>query len=313
MNAGVTLHVETFYGIEQHHIAESCFQGPRPGAPGPRSPSDPREADGIPPRPRERSRHAHLHGPPAARREAGRFQRLRARDPGCATASTGRRSSSRCCGLLWHRAVAAAPPQGPSSCSSPSPPRWRRSDIDAGARAPRSRACSSRSFDRKGSRPRACAAGPTRAAAGRSPTSSPPRTKRERRTRWPCRRFMERADRRAHAPTAAAAAAASVASVASAGRCARRRDRSPSASPRRARDERRHRRLRLRQNLHSAQKAFERRRPRGRARHGGAGDEPIPPRCSAPSAWCSPGSGPSPIAAAGSTPCPAWSRPSPRR
>lgn len=27
MNAGITLHVETFYGINDHHIAESCFKG----------------------------------------------------------------------------------------------------------------------------------------------------------------------------------------------------------------------------------------------------------------------------------------------
>ena len=27
MNAGVTLHVETLYGLNSHHIAESCFKG----------------------------------------------------------------------------------------------------------------------------------------------------------------------------------------------------------------------------------------------------------------------------------------------
>ncbi len=27
MNAGITLHVETFYGENAHHIAESCFKG----------------------------------------------------------------------------------------------------------------------------------------------------------------------------------------------------------------------------------------------------------------------------------------------
>lgn len=27
MNAGLTLHVETFYGLNNHHIAESCFKG----------------------------------------------------------------------------------------------------------------------------------------------------------------------------------------------------------------------------------------------------------------------------------------------
>jgi imidazoleglycerol-phosphate dehydratase len=27
MNAGVTLHVETLYGANDHHIAESCFKG----------------------------------------------------------------------------------------------------------------------------------------------------------------------------------------------------------------------------------------------------------------------------------------------
>jgi imidazoleglycerol-phosphate dehydratase len=27
MNAGVTLHVTTLYGTNDHHIAESCFKG----------------------------------------------------------------------------------------------------------------------------------------------------------------------------------------------------------------------------------------------------------------------------------------------
>jgi imidazoleglycerol-phosphate dehydratase len=27
MNAGITLHVETLYGLNDHHIAESCFKG----------------------------------------------------------------------------------------------------------------------------------------------------------------------------------------------------------------------------------------------------------------------------------------------
>jgi imidazoleglycerol-phosphate dehydratase len=27
MNAGVTLHVETLYGSNDHHISESCFKG----------------------------------------------------------------------------------------------------------------------------------------------------------------------------------------------------------------------------------------------------------------------------------------------
>jgi imidazoleglycerol-phosphate dehydratase len=27
MNAGITLHVETLYGANAHHIAESCFKG----------------------------------------------------------------------------------------------------------------------------------------------------------------------------------------------------------------------------------------------------------------------------------------------
>ena len=27
MNAGMTLHVETLYGENSHHIAESCFKG----------------------------------------------------------------------------------------------------------------------------------------------------------------------------------------------------------------------------------------------------------------------------------------------
>jgi imidazoleglycerol-phosphate dehydratase len=27
MNAGITLHIETLYGTNSHHIAESCFKG----------------------------------------------------------------------------------------------------------------------------------------------------------------------------------------------------------------------------------------------------------------------------------------------
>ena len=27
MNAGITLHVETLYGANAHHIAETCFKG----------------------------------------------------------------------------------------------------------------------------------------------------------------------------------------------------------------------------------------------------------------------------------------------
>jgi imidazoleglycerol-phosphate dehydratase len=27
MNAGITLHVETLYGANDHHISESCFKG----------------------------------------------------------------------------------------------------------------------------------------------------------------------------------------------------------------------------------------------------------------------------------------------
>ena len=27
MNAGITLHVETLYGENDHHISESCFKG----------------------------------------------------------------------------------------------------------------------------------------------------------------------------------------------------------------------------------------------------------------------------------------------
>ena len=27
INAGLTLHVETLYGVNNHHIAESCFKG----------------------------------------------------------------------------------------------------------------------------------------------------------------------------------------------------------------------------------------------------------------------------------------------
>ena len=27
MNAGITLHVETLYGMNDHHISESCFKG----------------------------------------------------------------------------------------------------------------------------------------------------------------------------------------------------------------------------------------------------------------------------------------------
>ncbi len=39
MNAGITLHVETLYGDNAHHIAESCFKGAGAGPAGPPSPS----------------------------------------------------------------------------------------------------------------------------------------------------------------------------------------------------------------------------------------------------------------------------------
>jgi imidazoleglycerol-phosphate dehydratase len=47
MNAGITLHVETLYGVNDHHIAESCFKGLARAL---RSAIavDPRQADRIP-------------------------------------------------------------------------------------------------------------------------------------------------------------------------------------------------------------------------------------------------------------------------
>jgi len=47
MNAGVTLHVETFYGSNSHHIAESCFKGLARALRAAIA-VDPREADRIP-------------------------------------------------------------------------------------------------------------------------------------------------------------------------------------------------------------------------------------------------------------------------
>ncbi len=47
MNAGVTLHVETLYGINDHHISESCFKG-LARALGAAIAIDPRQKDRVP-------------------------------------------------------------------------------------------------------------------------------------------------------------------------------------------------------------------------------------------------------------------------
>ena len=47
MNAGITLHVETLYGANSHHIAESCFKGVA-RALGAALAIDPRQAARIP-------------------------------------------------------------------------------------------------------------------------------------------------------------------------------------------------------------------------------------------------------------------------
>ena len=47
MNAGLTLHVETLYGVNSHHIAESCFKG-LARALGAALAIDPRQASRIP-------------------------------------------------------------------------------------------------------------------------------------------------------------------------------------------------------------------------------------------------------------------------
>jgi imidazoleglycerol-phosphate dehydratase len=47
MNAGMTLHVETLYGLNSHHIAESCFKGLARAFRAAAS-LDPREGDRVP-------------------------------------------------------------------------------------------------------------------------------------------------------------------------------------------------------------------------------------------------------------------------
>ena len=47
MNSGITLHVETLYGINNHHIAESCFKG-LARALGAAIAIDPRQKDRVP-------------------------------------------------------------------------------------------------------------------------------------------------------------------------------------------------------------------------------------------------------------------------
>ena len=47
MNAGITLHVETLYGINDHHISESCFKG-LARALGAAIAIDPRQKDRVP-------------------------------------------------------------------------------------------------------------------------------------------------------------------------------------------------------------------------------------------------------------------------
>ncbi len=47
MNAGITLHIETLYGLNDHHIAESCFKG-LARALGAAIAIDPRQKDRVP-------------------------------------------------------------------------------------------------------------------------------------------------------------------------------------------------------------------------------------------------------------------------
>ncbi len=47
MNAGITLHIETLYGLNGHHIAESCFKG-LARALRKAVAHDPREGDRVP-------------------------------------------------------------------------------------------------------------------------------------------------------------------------------------------------------------------------------------------------------------------------
>ncbi len=47
MNAGLTLHIETLYGVNSHHIAESCFKGVA-RALGAALAIDPRQASRVP-------------------------------------------------------------------------------------------------------------------------------------------------------------------------------------------------------------------------------------------------------------------------
>ena len=75
----------------------------------------------------------------------------------------------------------------------------------------------------------------------------------------------------------------------------------------RRRDERRDRRLRLGQSA-LGREGLRARRARERARPADRGDQRSRHGARAPTAWCCPASAPSPIAGAGSTRCPAWSR-----
>jgi imidazoleglycerol-phosphate dehydratase len=47
MNAGITLHIETLYGDNDHHISESCFKGVA-RALGTALRIDPRQQDRVP-------------------------------------------------------------------------------------------------------------------------------------------------------------------------------------------------------------------------------------------------------------------------
>ena len=112
MNSGVTLHVATLYGTNDHHIAESCFKGLARAlraaiahrcARGQRSALDQRFAGGW--RRRQRD-HVHLHRARAAA-ESARVGRIPSVSSSCATASRSGRSCWRrsgCCaiGCGWH-------------------------------------------------------------------------------------------------------------------------------------------------------------------------------------------------------------------
>ena len=173
MNAGVTLHVETLYGTNDHHIAESCFKGlaralraavaidPRAAGEMPSTKGTlGRLADSRPLRMAAAvgERDARLHSPRAAAAQMTTCRATPRASYSCATASTSGRS---CCAVLDAAASAVAGADGYRRAGRRRSAGLLRRSASSGAAKSWSASCSPLLV---GIEPRPCGAG-----------SSPPR------------------------------------------------------------------------------------------------------------------------------------------